>query len=118
MPREMRHSLSAARSGPDLILRQRADRGTLDAGAVGYLLKGRAPRRRGRGRAGGEPRRVTHDPKAARGLLSTRFAATGTVGASSLTTQEAEVLRRVRGGLPNKQIAQRLGIAERTVSPI
>ena len=56
------------------------------------------------------------DPRAARRLLDR--AATGAgAGASpaGLSPRETEVLRLVVEGLLNKQIAQRLGITERTV---
>ena len=52
------------------------------------------------------------DPKAARVLLASRR-----VGPAvrPLSAREEEVLRLVAPGLPNKQIARRLGISERTV---
>ena len=88
----------------------------LGAGAVGYLLKDAEPevlldgiRAVARGESPLEPR-------AARRLLDR--AATGAgAGASpaGLSPRETEVLRLVVEGLLNKQIAQRLGITERTV---
>jgi DNA-binding NarL/FixJ family response regulator len=59
--------------------------------------------------AGGAPL----DPRAARVLLDRR--APGTQGMAALSAREQEVLRLVTAGLANKQIARRLGIAERTV---
>ena len=91
----------------------------IEAGAVGYLLKDAEPEVLLDGiRAvarGGSPL----DPRAARRLLSRR----STVSRSrvrgrrgpALSPREAEVLRLVVEGLLNKQIAQRLGITERTV---
>jgi DNA-binding NarL/FixJ family response regulator len=90
----------------------------IEAGAVGYLLKDAEPEVLLDGiRAvarGGSPL----DPRAARRLLSRRSTAaaeSGDVEVSALSPREAEVLRLVVEGLLNKQIAQRLGITERTV---
>ena len=89
----------------------------IEAGAVGYLLKDVEPdvlldgiRTVARG---GSPL----DPLAARRLLSHRSTATTSQGvdAAALSPREADVLRLVVEGLLNKQIAQRLGITERTV---
>ncbi len=84
----------------------------LGAGADGYLLKHSDPDDIAKAiRAvhdGGSPL----DPKAARALLESRR--TRTAG-PQLTDREREVLLLVRDGLANKQIARRLGIAERTV---
>lgn len=86
----------------------------LDAGAAGYVLKhADADELLDAIRAaheGGAPL----DPKAARVLLDRRRSAP-TVPASPLSEREEEVLRLVAGGHPNKIIARRLGIAERTV---
>ena len=91
----------------------------IEAGAVGYLLKDAEPEVLLDGiRAvarGGSPL----DPRAARRLLSRRSTAAAAesedVEVSALSPREAEVLRLVVEGLLNKQIAQRLGITERTV---
>jgi DNA-binding NarL/FixJ family response regulator len=84
----------------------------LDAGAAGYLLKDAEPdvlahaiRAAARGEA-------PLDPKAARALLSARRASTP---AHELSDREREVLAMVAEGLPNKLIAQQLGISEKTV---
>jgi DNA-binding NarL/FixJ family response regulator len=92
----------------------------LDAGAVGYLLKDADPEEVIAGvRAVGRGESPLH-PRAARELLLARTDAP-VPGASSagsqpkLTPREVEVLRLVRAGLANKQIARKLDISERTV---
>ena len=84
----------------------------LEAGADGYLLKHADPDDIAEAirtvNTGGSPL----DPKAARTLLESRRADRS---APQLTDREREVLLLVRDGLANKQIARRLGIAERTV---
>jgi DNA-binding NarL/FixJ family response regulator len=84
----------------------------LDAGAVGYLLKDADPDVVLEGvRAVARGESPLH-PKAARELLQAR---TRRTERPPLTPREVEVLRLVRLGLANKQIARRLGISERTV---
>jgi DNA-binding NarL/FixJ family response regulator len=84
----------------------------LSAGADGYLLKHAEPDDIA------DAIRAVHagesplDPKAARALVESRRAGRDT---PQLTDREREVLLLVRDGLANKQIARRLGIAERTV---
>lgn len=98
-----------------LVLTSFSDRGritaAIGAGAIGYLLKHSEPEVILSGirdlARGGSP----IDPTAARILLS-QPEATAPV---QLTDREREVLLMVRDGLPNKSIARRLGIAERTV---
>jgi DNA-binding NarL/FixJ family response regulator len=84
----------------------------LHAGAEGYLLKHAEPETILSGIrevvAGGSPL----DPKAARVLLNHRRAGNPAV---RLTDRERQVLRMIGDGLPNKVIARRLGISERTV---
>lgn len=85
----------------------------LDAGAIGYLLKDAEPEDIVRAirdaTAGGAPL----SPRAARALLpDVRPRATN---ADSLTQRELEVLALVAEGLPNKSIARRLAISEKTV---
>ncbi len=88
--------------------------GAIDAGAVGYLLKDATPDEILAGvRAAARGESPLH-PRAARELLSARSEA-GQRSEVELTARETEVLGLVREGLSNKQIARRLGIAERTV---
>ena len=82
----------------------------LDAGAVGYLLKDVQPDELARAihaAAGGQS--PLH-PRAARELLDNRHAL-----GPQLSAREEEVLALLAQGLPNKLIARRLGISERTV---
>lgn len=83
----------------------------LAAGAVGYLLKDSEPEEvlaAVRAAASGH---APLDPRVAGALLPTRRNAPG----ADLSAREREVLTLVAEGLANKQIATRLGIAERTV---
>ena len=84
----------------------------VEAGADGYLLKHSEPeviisgiRQVLRGES-------PLDPRAARAVLTS---GRGQEPQAQLTEREEEVLRMVTEGLPNKSIARRLGIAERTV---
>jgi len=91
--------------------REREVLASLDAGAVGYLVKDSEARTLidgVRAAAGGD---CPIDPRAAKFVLSARTEQTG----PSLTGRETEVLRLVGGGLANKQIARKLGIREKTV---
>jgi DNA-binding NarL/FixJ family response regulator len=85
----------------------------LQAGAIGYQLKDAAPddliAAVRAAAAGGAPL----DPRAARVLLDRRSPVAQ--GIAALSSREQEVLQLVTAGLANKQIARRLGIAERTV---
>ena len=106
----------AARPGARVVvLTAFADRerilGALDAGALGYLLKDAPPeellggiRAAGRGEA-------PLDPKVASELLASRAERRD----AGLTDREREVLSLVAEGLPNKRIAMRLEISEKTV---
>ncbi len=84
----------------------------LDAGAAGYLLKDVEPDELEKAIASAARGEVPLDPKAARTLLSARHAA---APADPLSEREREVLLMVAEGLPNKVIAQRLQISEKTV---
>jgi DNA-binding NarL/FixJ family response regulator len=84
----------------------------LDAGAVGYLLKDAEPYEISKAIEAAARGEAPLDPKAAGALLSARRAATP---AEALSEREREVLLMVAEGLPNKVIAQRLSISEKTV---
>jgi DNA-binding NarL/FixJ family response regulator len=99
-----------------LILTSFSDRDRIlravDAGAIGYVLKDgpaedlvRALRAAARGE-------FPIDPKAARVLLEGRVERSPTEGISA---RGVEVLGLVGAGLPNREIARRLEITERTV---
>jgi len=84
----------------------------LEAGAVGYILKdadaGEVSAAVRAAAAGGSPL----DPKVARVVLDE---SRRPQPATDLSPRELEVLELVEQGMANKQIARRLGIAERTV---
>ena len=87
---------------------------SLDAGAVGYLMKDTDPQALYEGiqaaAAGGSP----IDPRVARVLVETRRRpATGP--ASVLTSKQREVLELVAEGKPNRLVARQLGVTEKTV---
>ncbi len=85
---------------------------SLDAGAVGYLMKDVSPQVLSDGvRAaanGGSP----IDPRVARTLVESRQSGSGS---QKLTAKQVEVLRLVAEGLPNRLVARRLDISEKTV---
>lgn len=86
----------------------------LDAGAVGYLLKDTEPDdliQAVREAAAGH---APISPRAALALLPTRGASRPSPRAN-LSPREREVLALVAVGLPNKSIARRLQISEKTV---
>jgi DNA-binding NarL/FixJ family response regulator len=99
-----------------LVLTSFSDRrrilGALDAGALGYLLKDASAEEVVKGirdaAEGGSPL----DPRAARSLLEAQSAPHPLEGVSP---REREVLALLLEGLPNKLIARRLGISEKTV---
>jgi DNA-binding NarL/FixJ family response regulator len=86
----------------------------LDAGAIGYLLKDAGPGELIDGvRAAARGESPLH-PKAARELLTRRDAPSAAAD-SDLTAREREILALIAQGLPNKRIAMKLGISEKTV---
>jgi DNA-binding NarL/FixJ family response regulator len=89
----------------------------IEAGAVGYLLKDAEPSELIEGVRAVARGESPLDPRAARQLLRSRGTASGGMvdHRVDLSPRETEVLRLVVEGLLNKQIAQRLGISERTV---
>ena len=84
----------------------------LDAGAAGYLLKDAEPAELAKAIEAAARGDAPLDPKAARALLSARRAPSE---AEALSEREREVLAMVAEGLPNKLIATRLAISEKTV---
>jgi DNA-binding NarL/FixJ family response regulator len=110
-----RRLLDGGYAGAVVMLTSFSDRArvveALDAGAVGYLLKDSEPAdvlAAVRAAASGH---APLDPRVAGALLPSRRRDP----AADLSAREVEVLRLVAEGLANKQIAKRLGIAERTV---
>jgi DNA-binding NarL/FixJ family response regulator len=84
----------------------------LDAGAVGYLLKDAEPEELLRGVRAAARGESPVDPRAARTVITARSQPSNP---SKLSTRETDVLALVAEGLPNKLIARRLGISEKTV---
>ena len=114
---EATRRITAEVEGVDVVVltsfaEQRKVLDALDAGASGYILKDSTPDEViaavRAAHAGGAPL----DPGAARVLLESQQ---GQRPATRLSARESEVLNLVATGLPNKQIARRLGITERTV---
>jgi DNA-binding NarL/FixJ family response regulator len=91
---------------------QRRITGALEAGAVGYLLKDASAEEVVRGirtaAGGGSPL----DPRAARALLEAKSAPDPLAG---ISPREREVFSLLLDGMPNKLIARRLSISEKTV---
>jgi len=84
----------------------------VDAGAVGYLLKDAPPDELLRGIRAAARGESPLSPRAAQALLTARKER---VEVQDLSPRETEVLILVAKGLANKQIAQQLGISEKTV---
>jgi DNA-binding NarL/FixJ family response regulator len=84
----------------------------IDAGAVGYLLKDAEPDELVRGLQAAARGESPLSPKAAQALVAARAQRRAE---PQLTPREREVLRLVAEGLPNKLIARRLEISEKTV---
>jgi DNA-binding NarL/FixJ family response regulator len=98
-----------------VVLTSISDRGkieaALDAGAIGYLLKDAEPDEVIRGIRAAARGESPIAAKAARTLLTAR----GQRPELQLSERELDVLRCVAEGLPNKAIARRLEISEKTV---
>jgi DNA-binding NarL/FixJ family response regulator len=86
--------------------------GAIDAGAVGYLLKDAEPDELIRGLEAAARGESPLAPKAAQALVAARAAEQTD---PELTPREREVLALLADGLPNKLIARRLDISEKTV---
>jgi DNA-binding NarL/FixJ family response regulator len=84
----------------------------MDAGAIGYLLKDAEPSEVLRAVEVAAAGEAPLAPRAASALLAER---TRRRPADELTAREREILALVADGLPNKLIARKLGITERTV---
>lgn len=84
----------------------------IDAGAAGYLLKDVEPDALARAIEAAARGEAPLDPRAARTILGARRDA---APAAELSDREREVLVLVAEGLPNKLIARRLDISEKTV---
>jgi DNA-binding NarL/FixJ family response regulator len=82
----------------------------LDAGALGYLLKDVQPDELAKAIDAAARGEAPLDPRAARELLAGRRTLD-----PGLTAREEQVLALLAEGLPNKLIARRLAISERTV---
>jgi DNA-binding NarL/FixJ family response regulator len=84
----------------------------IDAGAVGYLLKDAEPDELIRGLHAAARGESPLAPQAAQALVSARAEQQAD---PELTPREREVLALLADGLPNKLIARRLDISEKTV---
>ena len=112
---EATRMISAAGDSRIVILTTFSDRekilAALDAGAIGYLLKDAEPEQIVAGVRAAAREESPLDPRAASALLKARVAPVE----HGLTERERDVLVLLVSGLSNKQIARRLGIAEKTV---
>jgi DNA-binding NarL/FixJ family response regulator len=99
-----------------LVLTSFSDRprilGAIEAGACGYLLKDVAAEEVAEGIRAAARGESPIDPRAARTILT---AQSEPDPAARLSAREAEVLTLLVEGLPNKLIARRLEISEKTV---
>ena len=120
MPRvdgiEATRTILAGQQTNVLVLTAFSDRqrilGALEAGACGYLLKDAASEDVAEGIRAAARGESPLDPRAARTVLSARNEPDPLAG---LSQREREVLDALVEGLPNKLIARRLEISEKTV---
>jgi DNA-binding NarL/FixJ family response regulator len=85
------------------------------AGAAGYLLKNAEPKELVRAIEAANAGEVLLDPVVAAHLVHALGAGGEEGPIDRLTPRELEVLRLIGQGFPNKRIAQRLGVTEKTV---
>jgi DNA-binding NarL/FixJ family response regulator len=85
----------------------------IDAGAAGYVLKDAEPEELLRAVQSVVRGEMPIDPRVTKGLLDREGSGGG--APVELTDREREVLACVAEGLPNKLVARRLGISEKTV---
>jgi DNA-binding NarL/FixJ family response regulator len=113
-----RHILAERPEIRVVVLTSFADRdrilGALDAGATGYLLKDADPEALLEGVRSAARGEAPLNPRAAREVLDARRPEP-TGDDVGLSPREREVLALVAEGLPNKLIARRLEISEKTV---
>jgi DNA-binding NarL/FixJ family response regulator len=114
---EATRRIRAAAPGVNVVLLTAfSDRGrildAIDAGAVGYLLKDVEPDELVRGLEAAARGESPLSPKAAQALVTARGERSDQ---PQLTPREDEVLSLLAEGLPNKLIARRLEISEKTV---
>ena len=111
-----RRILSERPSTAVLVLTSFSDRprivGALEAGACGYLLKDVEAEQVAEGIRAAARGESPLDPRAARTILTARSAPDPL---AALSAREREVLELLVEGLPNKLIARRLEISEKTV---
>lgn len=86
----------------------------LEVGAIGYLLKDAEPEEIIRALRAAVDGGVPLSPQAAKALLPNNRPAGG-AGTVALSARESQILGLVALGLPNKSIARRLSISEKTV---
>ena len=111
-----RRIVGAGDAGSVLVLTSFSDQprilGAIEAGAVGYLLKDASSHDVVEGIRAAARGESPLDPRAARTVLDARAAPDPL---ASLSAREREVLELLVEGLPNKLIARRLEISEKTV---
>lgn len=89
--------------------------GAMDAGAVGYLLKDASSDEVTAGVRSAARGESPLDPRAARTIIGARTRPGAGGPSSALSARERDVLLLLVEGLPNKLIARRLEISEKTV---